>query len=1137
MPAEPGTLERIAIGLANAFRPLESRLAPGEILTFLRELGLDLPPALLANAAFVNDLNAAGAAVGALPARITALRDALAADDALGIVAESAALTAAVTSAITALDTLTDRLRSLAGSIPGVTASDVTAFANTLAKRIFEYIAIAHVQGHHPIGFTLARLLGVIDHTALNAGSVDPVKPPVLLRELRLDRIADLLTRPADVLSAAWGWGTAGMDGEDLLHAVRDLLREMGVPAGFIPADEGGPAVDIFGFRIGLAAGAGLPGLAADARLDVPAGFAVRRPFAVPGWAIELAAGGAVSAATRIEIRPPADLTFVPPGGSATGNAVVRVFAQPTPPQTAFTLLSALGATRVEARVVTLGAGASWENNRGELIAEVGIFGGRVLIGTEGADGFLASLLSGVRLEVDFDLGASWGPAQGLRLRGSSGIELALAVNLGLGPLQVPTIYIVVGTADGAITLELSSMIRATLGPLLVVVDRMGAEALLSFPDGGGNLGPAQFDMRFKAPQGLGLSVDGGGFKGGGFMRFDPPKGEYFGMLELEFQGIISVRAVGILNTRMPDGTPGFSLLIIIVAEFPPIQLGFGFTLLGVGGLLGLNRTVLYEPLQAGVRDGSLNSVLFPRDVVANAPRIINDLKRIFPPLPDRFLIGPMGKLGWGTPTLISLELGLLLEIPRPAFAILGVLRVNVPAEEVALLRLQVNFLGIVDFEKRQLSFDASLFDSRLLTFTLTGDMAIRIYWGENANFLMSAGGFHPAYTPPPMGLGPLRRMAIIIFQGNPSVRAEAYFAVTSNTVQFGAKVEVQYGIKIFNVYGMLSLDVLIQFDPFGFIAEIAAMVAVRSGSSTLFSIKLELTLSGPTPWNARGRGSFKIGFIIKVTISVRFDVTVGERRDTSLPPVDVLPKLRDALALDGNWRAVLPPESHLQVTVREIPAEENVLVLHPFGSLEIAQKLVPLNLDIARFGTQRPENGRRFRIEEVRVGDDAAATEYRKEQFAPAQFLDMNDAAKLSSRSFDRFDAGVRVGGGERPHASLFRRLQVAYEVIYLPVRHASILHLIRTTLFDVFSLSASIAKSPLSARARRPSGLGTAKVHVEEEQFAVATTRDLGLHDGGLVFASEAEARGALRTLVERDAALDAELQVVPLSQVVRR
>ena len=169
-----------------------------------------------------------------------------------------------------------------------------------------------------------------------------------------------------------------------------------------------------------------------------------------------------------------------------------------------------------------------------------------------------------------------------------------------------------------------------------------------------------------------------------------------------------------------------------------PIQLSYGFTLLGVGGLLGLNRTVELDALQVGVRDGTLNSILFPTDVVANAPRIISDLKRVFPPHEDRFLIGPMGKLGWGTPTLISVEIGLMLEIPRPTFAILGVLRVQLPAEEFGTIYLQVNFAGSVDFEKGQLQFDASLYNSRVLISPLTGDMALRIYWGGDPNFLLT---------------------------------------------------------------------------------------------------------------------------------------------------------------------------------------------------------------------------------------------------------------------------------------------------------------------------------------------------------------------------------------------------------------
>src|SRR6185436_3089306 len=117
-----------------------------------------------------------------------------------------------------------------------------------------------------------------------------------------------------------------------------------------------------------------------------------------------------------------------------------------------------------------------------------------------------------------------------------------------------------------------------------------------------------------------------------------------------------------LITTKMPDGSKGFSMLIIISAEFnPAFQLGYGFTLIGVGGLLGLNRTVLLQPLRDGVRTGAVNSIMFPQNVVQNAPRIISDLKAIFPPYEGKFLIGPMGKIGWGTPTLVSLSLGLII--------------------------------------------------------------------------------------------------------------------------------------------------------------------------------------------------------------------------------------------------------------------------------------------------------------------------------------------------------------------------------------------------------------------------------------------------------------------------------------------
>jgi hypothetical protein len=151
------------------------------------------------------------------------------------------------------------------------------------------------------------------------------------------------------------------------------------------------------------------------------------------------------------------------------------------------------------------------------------------------------------------------------------------------------------------------------------------------------------------------------------------------------------VSAIGLIETKLPDGSDGFSLLVIITADFGPgIQLGFGFTLNAVGGLLGLNRSMLFQAIIDGVRTNAISSVMFPHDVIANAPRIISDLQAFFPPHPGTFLVGPMAKLGWGEPTLVSLSLGVIVEIPPGDIAILGVLRLSLPAEDLPILQLQV---------------------------------------------------------------------------------------------------------------------------------------------------------------------------------------------------------------------------------------------------------------------------------------------------------------------------------------------------------------------------------------------------------------------------------------------------------------
>jgi hypothetical protein len=142
-----------------------------------------------------------------------------------------------------------------------------------------------------------------------------------------------------------------------------------------------------------------------------------------------------------------------------------------------------------------------------------------------------------------------------------------------LGPIDFQQVYLGLQIDNDGIPLEISASLSAELGPVVATIDRMGLETRFSFPEGGGNLGPIDFDIGFKFPSGIGLSVNAGGITGGGFLKIDPPN--YAGVLELSFQERIELTAFGLLTTKLPDGQ--VFLVISILAQFNRFNSGLGF--------------------------------------------------------------------------------------------------------------------------------------------------------------------------------------------------------------------------------------------------------------------------------------------------------------------------------------------------------------------------------------------------------------------------------------------------------------------------------------------------------------------------------------------------------------------------------
>lgn len=1136
-----GTLDVIAIELAKVVEPLEERISSGEILELFAELGVRLPESLGTDPQFQSALTDAINRLQAIPGLITTLIDQIEAEDYSGAAGTAIDLTQAIVHLIVDIDHIADAVEAASSTFPAI---DVGEFAANLSRNLLDYLLVNYIEGVTPAAAAALEFLAVIERSPQNVGSTNPVYPPYIKKSLHIDQLTSTFRNPIEHLRALYGWGNDDFDGTLLLEKLNKIMLALGLPV-LLDTSVTPHKLNILFFELSAKTDIAPPGLQLLLKYVFTVGGIYR--LIQDGWRAELGVDAQIPLEAGIILEPDFNVEVIPPvAGTIQGTVFGRWLAVPPAGQTKLILLGQEGAGRLEIAELRTEARVNLQWNgttaTSELIIEAEISGGSIVIDATEGDGFLAKILPGTRIQADFDILMGISSQRGFYFQGSSALEIRLPVHIEIGPVALEglTFTLKIGqNADGVLELPISlgADIRAALGPLVAVVQNMGITARFSFPsDNSGNLGgSAQLDFAFKPPNGVGLSIDAGGIKGAGFLYLDFDKGEYIGALELEFQGMFSLKAIGLINTKLPDGTDGFALLIIIVAEFSPIQLGFGFSLNGVGGLLGLNRTVRIDVLRAGVKTGALNSVLFPQDVVANITRIVSDLKQIFPIEVNHFLIGPMAKIGWGG-SLLTIEIGLLLDIPRPMFAILGVLRLSLPQEELPILKIQVNFLGVVDFENKYISFDASLYDSTLLIFTLTGDMALRISWGSPGMFILSVGGFHPAFHEAPPDLQDMKRLGISLLSGdNPRVTIECYFAVTSNTVQFGAKAELYAEAAGFNIHGYIGFDVLFQFDPFRFIAEIYAGIALRRGSDNIMSLRLRGSLAGPTPWDVEGEASFSILFF---DVTIRFHETWGDDPD-ALPEEreDIKALLIAQVNDDRNWRAALPANNHLHVTVRKIETEDGKVVVHPFGTLTFSQSVVPLNYKVDKFGEKLPLDDDVFALTNVHSDTTQLPNAPVKDRFAPAQFTKMSDSKKLSTPSFQMMDSGFSLTGTANVTTPAPINKNVDYEVSYLrenePVPAGT--RPLDKSRFKIGLQASAVASSPLSHRNNRLSALAPATVVTPPEEYVVASVSDMRPFAAGMTAGSYAEAQQRHDALVASQPELKGQLQVLSTLELI--
>jgi len=914
---------------------------------------------------------------------------------------------------------------------------DVASFKQTIGRDLLDYCVVEYLLHNR---FKLGRVLKLVGVVQLIDTPASGLRGEYFRRYVNWSEVGTLLTDPLNGFRDAYSWRTATPELSDAAADVAAVLEAFGLYLSFFAltpdqlafANAGSPSPlpGQVGIELDLSEALGVPpeGSAGVQLFLRPAtterGPAVAIvPFADLTGADQAASDDDVS----LTISGDADLTqgfaiTLAPGHDPTADGgflgggaptsptrlQVALKVPPVPDAPEWIIVGTADASRLSLHTLTVTAGAALlSGEQLEAFVDLRLDKLRVVVkpSADDTDSFIADLLGPDGFSAELTSGLRVSSVTGFHLTGSAGLEGRFSVDVQIGPVDVQAISIALKPATRGVDFEVGASVAGVVGPFTVVVDRVGFALNARFPDPPtGNLGPVDLAFGFLGPTGIGVSVDADVLTGGGFIGYDPDTGRYSGLLELQ-AGEVGITGVGILDTRLPAGAAGYALLVALEATFPEIQIGFGFALTGVGGLLALNRRVDVDALRSRLAAGTAGRILAPQDPVRNAPALLADLDAVFPVAPGVTVVGPTAQLVWAE--LVHLDIGLFIELPGPArIVLLGSAYAEISSDGRTYLSIRVDIVGVVDLRGETAAFDAALVDSHLLgMLDLTGGAAFRLSWGSQPYVVLTLGGFNPSYNPEPLSF-PASLTRIAMVHGKPSdevyLRFEGYFAITSNTLQLGASVEAAINSGGWAIHGSIGFDALIQRVPYHFEFDIRASVSVAYSGHTLASLTLTGSLSGPGPVVLRARVCIELLF---------FDVCFShtfELGPTTPPPVPIGPDLLDALVAELTNPARVHAAGSSDPFVRLLPPDASLTatLVVPTGTVVWQQQRAPLDLLLTRIGgTPLPSP---TQVTATSTASSAGVSDW----FAPGLFLDLSDDEALTQPGYELLGGGLRLSG-----------------------------------------------------------------------------------------------------------------------------
>lgn len=689
--------------------------------------------------------------------------------------------------------------------------------------------------------------------------------------------------------------------------------------------------------------------------------------------------------------------------------------------------IGSAGGTRVQADGLLAATGGSMA---GDLFIAAGIRGLTAVI-DPGDDGLLSALIPDPIIIKAGDILVGVRPGRGVYFEGGTSLSVDVPLDIDLNLLRIMGLGVKLDWSSG-FAIDTTIEGELTIGPLYAYADGIGIRTKVVKRRG--LLGENDLEFGFIPPRSYAVSLDLSPVEGGGLIELGDK--EYRGALALKFQSI-GFSAFGILNTELPGGQPGFSFAASIFGEFN-LPLGYGFFLTGLGGIIGINRTIDTGALRDVLYEGRLDNLLFPADPIANAATILDDMAAILPAREGQHVFGPVARIGWGVPTLVAIKLGVVIEVGSEVrLLILGGLSCELPTPEAALVSLKLSFFGEIDFNAGTISFDATLQGSRILTFALSGDVALRTGWAPGIEHIISFGGLHPQF-PRPANLPDLRRISLDFGTNNPRITVSGYTAITLNSLQFGADLQLYAkGPKIIFVgqlaaEGWAYFNALIIFDPFAFSANLGGGLKLLVDGETVCGLGFDVTLTGPNRFTIDGKVWVTV-FGVDIDFAIRHSWGSPE----SLPPTIADPAQVLRAALEAV--RIEPVAATGGGAVRYLDIDPALAVLDPAGGARLSQNRLPLGVRIERIGEGTIPGGALADIRLSRAGQPLTGTTPVTADFVHGHYFQTTQAEKLRATAYDRLKAGVTLASPAVDSDGAFAiSATCGYEVIPIPLEDA---------------------------------------------------------------------------------------------------